>query len=203
VVTNTSSAFDPFNDRLSRDLRNDLSGALLAAIALGTANPIEDIATHYRQYSNLGKARDSYLVSRQACYLSVLAAISAKPTDNELIALLLWNHELFFELHEFLEQSWLVAKGTEKLLLQALIRAAGVYVHCQSGRHESAIKMAIRARDTIKQIQEELPLGFPADKLLDALADPLAPPPQFGVLPTTPVHCRHVGNTQKTGKNQG
>jgi len=158
--------FNPFTDRLSRDLRNDLSEGLLAALTDNNASHFLTVANRYRQRQELGPERGAYLSERLACYLAVLAASTQGAADKDRIALLLWDHELFFEFHELLEQRWLAAKGEEKLILQALIRAAGMYVHRQFGRYNGAIKMASRARETLSRFEAAVPLGFTVDKLI-------------------------------------
>ena len=192
-----NGVFNPFTDRLSRDLRNDLSEALLAALTGGAHAAFLAVAAAYRQHPELGPGARGYLEDRLACYQAVLAETNRDLPDQQ--ALLLWNHELFFEFHELLEKRWRVAEGVARKVLQALIRAAGTYVLRHADRREGAVKMAARAIAIIKRHQDELPPGFETKRLLVALADPLAPPPQFGILPPTGYRCRH---SARPAKNQ-
>lgn len=190
-----SPPFDPFNDRLSRDLRNDLSEALLDALVQGQLDPVREMAAGYRIRPELGKERRRYLEERLACYETVLLQLRQNSAPG-LAPLLLWDHELFFEFHELLEKSWMRATGTEKEILQGLIRAAGTYIHHRYGHTEGAKKMAARAAATIAKHRRELPGGFSAEPLLAGLADPAAPPPRFG--PAMPAgSCRHASGDDR------
>lgn len=184
--------FDPFNDRLSRDIRNTMSEALLAALDAGDPAPIEAAAAPFRQRSDLTAEQAAYLETRLSCYRSLLAQ-ALPAADPDWTALLCWDHELFFEFHELLERRWMKAAGPEKEILQGLIRAAGTFVHRQSGHTVGAAKMAARARKTIEKHRNRLPPGFAAEALLASLADPANPPPRFGRLAATDRPCRHTG----------
>jgi hypothetical protein len=186
----TRGAFDPFNDRLSRDLRNDLSAGLLAALAGNTPTPFLTVAAAYRQRPDLPPYARGYLAERLACYQVILAA--AKPDNPDQMALQFWNHELFFEFHELLEQRWLLASGIEKEVLQGLIRAAGSYIHRRADNIAGADKMAARATETIKKYRDRLPPGFAAPPLLAGLSDPNGPPPRLGALVPTDLQCQHT-----------
>lgn len=93
---------------------------------------------------------------------------------------MLWNQELFFEVHEWLEKGWLKAHGTDKSILQALIRAAGTYVHLKHGQREGAKKMAAKAVQTLLQHKAMVPAIFNVEVLIAKLAalDPV--PPKLG-----------------------
>jgi len=192
VTDGTGAGFDPFNNRLSRDLRNDLSEALLAALEDLNPEPFETTSAEFRHQPDLSPDQSDYLEARLACYRALLEELGPEP-DPDRAALLCWNHELFFEFHELLEKRWMKAEGAEKEILQGLIRAAGTYVHRRSGHTAGAAKMAARARETIEKYRDNLPPGFAAEPLLDCLADPGAPPPRFGSLKAKTNHCRHTG----------
>ena len=89
----------------------------------------------------------------------------------------LWNERLFFELHEVLEHAWYHAEGDHKLLLQAMIRAAGVYVKLEYGYVRQAAKMAGKAREVLENSRDILRQYFDPEELLTALAslDPVPP----------------------------
>lgn len=186
--------FDPFRNRLSRDLRNDLSESLLTTLREGNPEPLRKTADRYRQRADLGSALADYLEKRLACYQVVLdEAESAEFPDPDLLARTFWNHELFFEFHELLEQRWMRVTGSEKEILQGLIRAAGVFIHRRFGNPKGAAKMAARAREVIEKYRDKLPPGFVAEPLLAALANPAAPPPRFGKLASPSSQCNHTG----------
>ena len=183
--------FNPFTDRLSRDLRNDLSQSLLEALTTGSSAPLLRVDAKYRNLPGLGDGRGHYLTERLACYHVVLSNTTDTRANSDHIARLLWNHELFFEFHELLEKRWLAAEGNEKLILQALIRAAGVYILRQFDREAGAYKMAMRSREILIGIRETAPLGFSAEKLLAALSTSQGMPPKFDTTETTSCSCRH------------
>lgn len=189
-----SGTFDPFNDRLSRDLRNDLSAGLLAALASGAPAPFLTVAAAYRQRPDLPPYASDYLAERLACYRAVIATATADAPDQA--PRLLWNHELFFEFHELLEQRWRQAAGVEKEVLQGLIRAAGSYVLRRAGNTAGAAKMAARAAETITKYRDRLPAGFAAEPLLTGLAATDASPPRFGAWPPTGWQCRHTRRSE-------
>ncbi|MDH3329642.1 MAG: DUF309 domain-containing protein, partial [Desulfobulbaceae bacterium] len=101
------------------------------------------------------------------------------PNDIFWQALVLWDQKLFFEVHEVLEHAWLKAGGEEKLVLQAMIRAAGVYIKLEYGYRESARKIANRALPILEEHKEFLAAYFEPEKLLRCLRDLTLPPPDL------------------------
>jgi len=174
--------FDPFQNRLCRDIRNELSERLMAILDGAGGEMLSSIAESYTS-GNIKPFMREYIDDRLSRYQTVIKQIrSAKiPRDETYgIALLLWDQELFFEVHEWLEKRWLEARGTDKSILQALIRAAGTYVHLKHGRMVGAKKMAVRAVETLLQHKEMVPPIFNVEVLVAKLAalDPV--PPKFG-----------------------
>lgn len=150
-------SFDPFNDRLSRDIRNDLSEKFIAALTSADRSSLDEILETWRH-----KARQpcygEYIQNRRILYGEAFREIDMLP-DRNLYAItrILWNRSLFFELHEYLEGFWIrTVDQDEKLLLQALIRAAGAYVHLQGNRKESAAKMAAKAVPVLHRSRHRL-----------------------------------------------
>ena len=168
--------FEPFQDRPSRDIRNTLSEALAQAITSGGAEPFEQAAARLRLEHPADIYRD-YIADRLARYRRALAAISPGITDPLRQGMVLWNERLFFEVHEVLEHAWLQAAGRHKLLLQALIRAAGVYIKLEFGYDRQAAKMAGKAREVLATSGDLLRDYFDPAELLAALAtlDPVPP----------------------------
>jgi hypothetical protein len=177
------ACFDPFNSRLCRNIRNDLSKSLMEAIHSG------DIGTVYaagEKYVSNGVEpfMIRYINGRIERYKTIVTQIQGANIQNHeiyIIALLLWNQELFFEVHEWLEKKWRNSKGTEKIILQALIRAAGTYMHLEHGRHTGAKKMASKAVTTLNRHKDSVPDFFKAELLIAKLKafDPV--PPKFGL----------------------
>lgn len=145
----TKQLFDPFQDRKSRDIRNSLSTALFESIDSGEKSKVYDIAKSYED-SALENHYCEYVANRLLKYEEALQIISEGREDPIWRALVLWDLELFFEVHEVLEHAWYSAKGEEKLLLQALIRAAGVFIKQELGYDVQARKIAAKAIAVIK-----------------------------------------------------
>jgi len=178
----TRPAFDPFHDRSCRDLRNELSEELMAMIHGADRSIATTLMEEYRSRCINPTLRE-YLEDRLTRYQWVLAQIAATGAgvdDTYEIAVLLWDLGLFFEVHEWLEGKWLTASGVEKEVLQALIRAAGTYIHLRHGRPEGAAKMAAKAVAALRTHQALVPRVFDVEVLLAKLAvlDPV--PPTFG-----------------------
>jgi len=171
--------FEPFQDRPSRDIRNTLSEALAQAITSDGPEPFELAATRLLSEHPADRYRD-YIVERRQRYRRALAAISQGITDPLRQGMVLWNEGLFFEVHEVLEHAWLQADGRRKLLLQALIRAAGAYIKLEYGYDRQAAKMAAKAREVLADSVDLLREYFDPTQLLAALAnlDPI--PPRLG-----------------------
>lgn len=140
----TKQLFDPFQDRKSRDIRNSLSTALFESIDSDENSKIYDIAKSF-EVSTLEDYYSEYVTNRLRRYEEALQVISKGREDPIWRALVLWDLELFFEVHEVLEHAWYSAKGEEKLLLQALIRAAGVFIKQELGYDVQARKIAAKA----------------------------------------------------------
>lgn len=170
--------FDPFNDRLSRDIRNDLSEGFALALQQRDIAPAERSAERYLN-RDLADAYAAYISQRLERYRTVLERIVQEKREGEFEqAVVLWNHGLFFEFHEFLEVIWLRERGARKKILQALIRAAGVYI-LRDFKEAGARKMAAKARAGLQEHRQALPTEFDCDRLLAALENVNVSPPTF------------------------
>ncbi|BBO82807.1 hypothetical protein DSCO28_33730 [Desulfosarcina ovata subsp. sediminis] len=169
--------FDPFNDRLSRDVRNALSVAFVDALERNELPPVHRIAEFFMDDA-LPEAIKAYIQARVKAYARVLADISDRHLDDPIdIAMAIWDRGLFFETHEFLEQYWLPATGEKKKLFQALIRAAGTYVHMEQGNLRSAGRIAAKAIHGLERTQALLAVHTDPKPLIDKLRqlDPVPP----------------------------
>ncbi|MFA7383331.1 MAG: DUF309 domain-containing protein [Desulfurivibrionaceae bacterium] len=169
-------SFEPFQDRLSRDIRNELAAALPLALAQNDLAPTLKVAERYRQ-QGLTAPYAAYIEARLAGYAKALAIIARTGAEGALAkALVLWDLGLFFEVHEILEQAWRGARGAEKELLQAMIRAAGFYIKGEYGYFEAGAKMAGRAVAALGKNRQGC-AGFDLDALLESLRnlDPIPP----------------------------
>ncbi len=174
--------FDPFENRLCRNIRNDLSESLIKSIHAGNTGPSRTAAGKYASEDPEPFIND-YIDIRVTCYESVLHHIQSKGIridETYRIAVLLWDQELFFEVHEWLEEKWHTANGVEKKVMQALIRAAGTYVHLSLGRLDSAKKIAQKALAGLVEHKASVPVDIDVERLIEKLQalDPI--PPQLG-----------------------
>lgn len=174
----TEQLFNPFEDRLSRDLRNELSEGLAVAVETGRTEKLTDIIKKYRRQP-LADCYRTYLEDRRARYEKALAAIKPGITDPIHRSVILWNLGLFFEVHEVLEHAWYTADGRMKLTMQALIRAAGVYIKREYGYYYAASRIAAKAIPVLEENRALLEVYFKPEKLIAVLASPDAPPPEL------------------------
>lgn len=172
-----ANQFNPFEDRLSRDIRNDLSESIMQVLADRSLEPACEAAARYRAL-DLPAAHARYIDQRLERYGEALSCISA---DHDLLhqAAVLWDLGLFFEVHEILEPAWIEATGDRKRLLQALIRAAGVYINLELGYLQRAGKIAAKTLPVLRQLQDDLAPALEADKLIEALETLAESPPRL------------------------
>lgn len=160
--------FDPFQDRLSRDIRNGLAGTLREVLDRRDLEPAWRKAQIYLMQEPETTYRE-YILDRLRRYQAAVDLLGRESGDVLRQALVLWDLELFYEVHEVLEYAWLQAKGSRKKLLQAVILAAAVYIKLAYGYHEPARKIARRAIPALKEHHEALARYFEPEKLLLAL----------------------------------
>lgn len=170
--------FQPFTDRLSRDIRNDLSESFVSVLQQKSMGPAQKIAEKYFS-KHLSTCYTRYIESRLRRYSKCLEKISQRNKDPLWQSLVLWDEKLFFEVHEILEHAWMHAEGDEKLFLQAMIRAAGVYIKRDAGYVESAGKIAAKALPVLEKNRQRLAAHTDPDRLIRALRLPISPPPQL------------------------
>lgn len=162
--------FDPFSDRLARDLRNDLSSALVDRLTGKTPDAIARQADLWRA-KGLASVYATYMDQRLKSYQSAVTEIeSSGYTDPRHQAVILWNARLFFELHELLETIWYKAKGPERTALKGLIQAAGAFVHNLRGKPKAANGLAQRARQHLQEGADTLGYITNLNRLIDDLA---------------------------------
>lgn len=172
----TEHIFNPFEDRLSRDIRNELSEGLAEAVETGIGGLLAETVAKYRQRP-LAECYRAYLEDRCSRYEKALEAIRPGIADPIQRGIILWNLGLFFEVHEVLEHAWYSAEGNLKLTMQALIRAAGVYIKREYGYHDSAGRIAAKAIPVLETNRLLLAAYFDPDKLIQALGDATIPAP--------------------------
>jgi hypothetical protein len=171
--------FDPFSDRMSRDIRNALSSALVKELCGEQDRYVDTVAG--RWLDDVGEEPyRSYIEQCRARYGLVLDHVrkqQIRGTRNQ--AVVLWNFGLFFEMHELLETIWLGSSGRERNALKGLIQAAGAYVHLLRGKPEPARKLAHRAGQNMRKAKEYLSFIANLDQLLHCLDTLVDPPPKL------------------------
>lgn len=135
-------AFDPFNDRPSRTVRNTLSEMLQDCLSRHEVfvDAPDDWLENYSQQPYAGYIRD-----RVARYRKATREIRSAGGSPVAQSAILWRHGLVFEAHEILEPHWLSTSGDEREGLKGLIQAAGAYVHQEAGHGAAAVSLARKA----------------------------------------------------------
>ncbi|MEX1326061.1 MAG: DUF309 domain-containing protein [Desulfobacterales bacterium] len=169
--------FDPFNDRLSRDIRNTLSEAFVDSLAEMAPTGYQTVAAKWLA----GKSAAGYIKyiqDRLLRYDRVLAqATVTRLTDALLQSLVIWNNGLFFEFHEHLERIWQKTTGDEYQALKGLIKAAGVYIHMEHNRQEAVKSLSIKSLNLLRRYSYRLTFITNLDVLIKRLenSDPVSP----------------------------
>jgi predicted metal-dependent hydrolase len=171
--------FDPFNNRLCRNVRNALSEAFKKALDQEDMQPVERVAGFLRD-DRLPVYVSTYIDHRMTAYRSVLNTVAARQLHAPLdIAFVIWDRRLFFETHEYLETYWMAAEGDERKLFQAIIRAAGAYVHLEQGNLTGAKRISAKAVAVLAAHQDWLAPYTEPGVLLDKLRSLDPEPPQL------------------------
>lgn len=172
-------AFNPFEDRTSRDIRNDLSEAFVKTIQTGNKDCLSSVVNGLLGQQLSDCYRD-YINDRVSKYNKALGDIEGGVTDPMRQGVIIWNLGLFFEFHEILEHAWYHEKNVHlKQTMQALIRSAGVYIKREYGFQEAADRIAAKAMPVLLTNQSLLASYFLPEKLTSVLEDSNQPPPQL------------------------
>ena len=184
--------FNPFNDRLSRDIRNSLSDAFMVSLKQRDADCYLNRSQMWLK-REIPIAHKDYVRDRIRRYDSVFQRIRQERIDSARIqAVLLWNYGLFFEVHDILEDIWHQKQGDEHQAVKGLIKAAGVYVHLESDRLNSAERLAGKSARLLQQYAHYLGFISNLNVLIGALktGNPVPPKLKFSSL-------------EQEGKNHG
>ena len=182
----STSRFDPFNHRLSRDIRNSLAEAFVDALQAADKSCYQRTADQWLA-KNLADAYAGYIQDRLKRYGDVLEQIKVNSiNDAKRQVLVSWNHGLFFEVHEQLERIWLKTSGDEYQAIKGLIQAAGVYIHLEYDRRPAAEKLAAKSSDRIQKYADCLAFIANLNMLLEKLKNLDSAPPQLKPVIT---HC--------------
>lgn len=173
------SKFDPWTNRLSRDIRNTLSEAFIDALSRMEPAVYHDEADIWLS-KNPADIYLEYIQDRLQRYDRVIEQIKACGLDEPLLqSLVIWNNGLFFEFHEHLEGLWMQATGDERQALKGLIKAAGVYAHHEYN-HQPAVKsMSAKSHDLLRQYSHSLAFVENLDVLTQKLKNLDPDPPRL------------------------
>ena len=150
MPSSNENTFDPFADRLARDIRNSLSTAMAAALQHGSRSEFQNRCRNWLR-RDLPAAHRRYIESRSHAFEELFETFrGARSADPLLPAVLLWNARLFFEVHEVVENLWRSASGKRRLALQGLVQAAGSYVHREAGRMQAAARLGQKAATNLR-----------------------------------------------------
>ncbi|MGD8883159.1 MAG: DUF309 domain-containing protein [Desulfobacterales bacterium] len=177
----TPEKFDPFTDRTARDIRNTLSEAFAAALV--EMDPAEYLNAARKWRSQKPSAPYiQYIDKRLQRYDLVFKTIREDWIDDPLRqAAVIWNHGLFFEVHDHLEAIWHSASGDERQALKGLIKAAGVYVHLEQQHEQAAKSLAMKSYNLLRQYPHCLSFIANYETLLDKLKKCDRLPPQLEI----------------------
>jgi len=169
--------FDPFTDRLSRDIRNSLSEAFIDALFRMEPSVYRTEADIWRA-KNPSEIYHDYIQDRLRRYDQVFKQIKADHLGDPLLqCLVIWNQGLFFEFHDHLEGIWIQATGDERQALKGLIKAAGVYIHNECGHQQAVESLSVKSFNLIHQYSRCLTFITNLDVVAQKLKslDPVAP----------------------------
>jgi len=169
--------FDPFKDRLARDIRNALSEAFVDALAQVQPCGYQAAAEKWLA-GKLAPGYLNYIQDRLHRYDRVLEQITAtRLTDARLQSLIIWNNGLFFEFHDHLERIWPKTTGDEHQALKGLIKAAGLYIHMEHNHRQAVKSLSIKSLCLILQYSHCLAFITNLDDLIKRLEilDPVSP----------------------------
>jgi hypothetical protein len=169
--------FDPFSNRLARDIRNNLSRSFLKSLAEKNVSLFLECGAEYLQ-QHLEPNYEMYVTKKLLKYKKAFAAIEERKLREVLQqASIFWELELYFEMHELLEPEWKQAEGRRRRALQGLIRAAGMKVHTENNNYKAAASMGSKALADLQKYGDELE-GF--GSFAEVLADLRQPSRSFG-----------------------
>jgi hypothetical protein len=164
MLENNDMKFDPFEDRACRDIRNHLGQQFINA--LNNKSMVLCLNDDLLKTVGAPPHIQTYMDKRRKLFNKILAlnySFCAEANSNcpencdQMIGGLLWNHHLFFEFHEWVEEKWHQADGDTKKALQALVLAAVAFEHFTYDRLVPAKRLAIKACQLFEQFQNLMP----------------------------------------------
>lgn len=158
--------FDPYEKRVSRDIRNRLAEDFLEMLKEENLQAFEKKAAALKQTAP-DDDHVNFIDRRTHSCIKIFQPGAAD--DPYKTARNLWESGLYYECHEWLEPLWIEAEGGFKKAVQGIIRAAGAHALYEAGRTAPASSSAKKAIDLITTHSAELPVPFDADQLIKSL----------------------------------
>lgn len=178
-ISSQGSTFDPFNDRNARDIRNRLSEAFVFSLHQRKPEIVEKAGRDLMASVSDCVFR-KYVSNRLAKYQRVVVLLKSCSSDHMNCATIcLWNSDLFFECHEYLEYYWLKAVGDKRVAIQALIKSAGAFVHRSLGREVPARRLSEKALLLVESSRKRLSFIENLEDLVVALKNHGAAAPKL------------------------
>lgn len=172
--------FDPFADRLARDIRNELSTAFVQGLEKNENSRYRSAAERYLA-KDLPPAHRDYILDRLKRYDEVFAVIVQRRIKDPFgQSEVLWNRGLLFEVHERLEVIWHDVPKEARNAIKGVIQAIAAYLHRQCGHEEISLRLARKAAELLHQYGRALPASFNYEPVVAWLEKPeLGPPPRL------------------------
>lgn len=156
--------FDPFESRLCRDIRNDLGAGFVKSVQQRSFTPFHSSLDKFQNYIDR-KPTGTYIKNRFTLLHNIINQIETnEPRIENVFSILqwFWDHQLFYEFHEWVEELWQIENGNSKKALQALILAA---VACEQ-HHYNRVSPARKLSD--KAIKKFYQFGSYLPEIMDA-----------------------------------
>ncbi|MGA7877108.1 MAG: DUF309 domain-containing protein [Desulfoferrobacter sp.] len=166
-----SNEFDPFANRLARDIRNELSSAFVRALQEADTAPFEDVSAAYMKL-DLAPPYRNYIEKRTEKYQEVFSEIQKNRIEDPFAqAMALWDKGLLFEVHERLEVFWKEESAEVQQAIKGIIKAVAAHVHMQYGHTDAALRLAQKANASLRSHGKALPSSFKTEVVLKSLED--------------------------------
>jgi uncharacterized protein len=151
-----SAKFDPFSNRLSREIRNRLSIAFVHSVERRDPGPFRTAAREILDGA-LPEGGNDYARDRLVRYEQAFPEVQRMDdTDHMGHLMIIWNAGLYFEVHEYLESLWKEVPRETRMAYKAIIMSAGAYIHLEQGHVDVAQNLAIKAAALLREYRESL-----------------------------------------------
>lgn len=149
--------FDPYSQRLARDVRNSLGHWFVHGLMSQQPDPAGDALSRLN-VAALPESHQDWVRRKVRLYRQLAQHIPVGTATSPLeLGLELWREGLFFEAHEAFEEAWQSADGDRSLAFKALVQAVGSCIHARRGADGPAKSLAAKAARGLKQYGRSLP----------------------------------------------